>query len=148
MSCEHDDCDIAIDGADPLEDLDPVELRHHHIEDDHMEGTLTYLVFDARRVTLCPNLEPVLFEEGLHVFENGLVVIDDQDVYVRYFNRHGVGFLRWGLPGGSAPWRKRPFCKKGENLKVGELRVALLPLSLRLVAVSAQYLATVTVSLD
>src|SRR5690606_18863154 len=45
--------------------------------------------FDASRVTLSADFKPIFFEKGLHVFKDRLIVIDNEDVYVRYFNRHG-----------------------------------------------------------
>jgi hypothetical protein len=85
---EDHDRDVAVELADPLEHLDAVELRHHQIEDDQVKAALTHLVLCNQRVLDALHRESILFEDGGHVFANRLVVVDDEDSYLRDLDRH------------------------------------------------------------
>jgi hypothetical protein len=87
MGGENDDGDVAIDGANALEHFDAVELRHHQIQDHDVIIALPNLVLDERGIAHGLDDEAVFFEQGLHVFADCAIVIDDQDSDARYFDR-------------------------------------------------------------
>ena len=89
MRGEDDHGDVRIDGSNSAQNLDSIHFRHHQVEDDDVVFTLSDFLLGKGWIAECLYDKPILFEEGLHVFADGWVIINDEYSYGRNVNRHG-----------------------------------------------------------
>ena len=66
-------------GAQPLADLEPVELRQHQVEHDEVDVLLGELRERLLAVPRLDDAEPVALERVREELLNGLLVVDEED---------------------------------------------------------------------
>ena len=75
---QHDDRNLA-PGAEPAADLDPVEARHHHVEDDEVEALRGEQVERLAAVACDHDLIALLAKRIRKKRLDRLLVVDEQD---------------------------------------------------------------------